>query len=199
MHLNKFLNTLSAIGLITCYSGVSASLCAAAQTDVTSDNAAAEVAPVTPAQPVHAAQPIADISAQTETTTPDDSPMAAKADFVRVCGICHLENGEGVPGAFPPLDRRLAVHTDTETGRNYLTGLLKNGLYGKITVNGTSYNGAMPALASQLTAEEIAGLLNYSLQTFADKKANFTADEITSRSKAVGTTAGATLRKQTEF
>ena len=122
------------------------------------------------------------------------APMATAADYTRVCGICHLQNGEGVPGAFPPLNKRLAALGDSDAGRSYLVGILKNGLYGQITVEGTSYNGAMPPISGQLDSQGMAGMLNYVLSTFAASEAGFTAEEIATRSQAIGSITGASLR-----
>ena len=129
-----------------------------------------------------------------ETTT---AQIADVGDYTRVCGICHLDKGQGVPGAFPPLDARLAGYAGTEEGRNYLVGVLQNGLYGPITVNGTNYVGAMPPVAGQLDDEGMAAMLNYVLATFADAEAlaTFTSSEVTQRKATVGTTNSAELRK----
>ena len=121
---------------------------------------------------------------------------ASTQEYATTCGICHLAGGEGLPGAFPPLDLRLAAVAQSEAGRDYLVGILYNGLYGQIEVNGSRYNGAMPALAPQLSEAQRAGLLNYVLTTFANDTdtASFTAAEVATRKLSVGATSGATLR-----
>lgn len=74
------------------------------------------------------------------------------------CDSCHQADGQGVPGAFPPL----AGHAVDlfAADRAYLPKVLLYGLTGEISVGGNSYNGQMPAW-SQLSDEEIAGTLNY--------------------------------------
>ena len=77
------------------------------------------------------------------------------------CVACHQANGQGIPGAFPPLanghvPNLLAV----EGGRPYLINVLLYGLTGEITVDGNVYNGVMPAW-NQLSDEQISGVLNY--------------------------------------
>ena len=76
------------------------------------------------------------------------------------CQACHQEKGQGIPGAFPPL-----------AGSDYLLskperaiGVLLKGLSGKITVNGTDYNGVMPAVS--LSDEKIANVLTYVLNSW---------------------------------
>lgn len=122
------------------------------------------------------------------------APVANAATYNQVCGICHLESGQGVPGAFPPLNARLALLVTNEPGRNYLVGIMSNGLYGRIEVGDDVYNGAMPALSSQQDSETVAGLLNYVLSTFAQTNAGFTAKEIDTRYASIGSTSGAKLR-----
>jgi mono/diheme cytochrome c family protein len=90
-------------------------------------------------------------------------PMASLAEFVQLCGICHLEDGQGVPGAFPPLDERLNHWAGSADGRAYLVGVLVNGLFGPITVAGQQYMGAMPGMANQLDSAQMAAMLNFIL------------------------------------
>ena len=122
--------------------------------------------------------------------------MASAQEYAVTCGICHLAGGEGIPAAFPPLDARLAAVAQSDAGRDYLVGILYNGLYGQIEVNGSLYNGAMPAIGAQLNESDRAGLLNYVITTFGgdEASANFTAAEVTARIASVGSTSSATLR-----
>ena len=96
--------------------------------------------------------------------------MATPEQFMQICGACHLENGQGVEGAFPPLDDRLTQWSTTERGRLYLVSVITNGLFGSIDVGGVRYVGAMPPVM-QLGSEEIAGLLNYVLLEFSGANA----------------------------
>lgn len=76
------------------------------------------------------------------------------------CAGCHQTDGQGVPGAFPPL----AGHALDLLGadRSYLPKVLLYGLTGEIQMGGQTYNGQMPAWP-QLSDEEIAGTLNHIL------------------------------------
>ena len=69
-------------------------------------------------------------------------PMAeGKKLFNANCAACHQQNGQGVPGAFPPL-----AESEWVTGSDErLIRVLVNGLSGPVTVKGAQYNGAMPA------------------------------------------------------
>ena len=134
-------------------------------------------------------------SAAASAVKTNSAPVASQAEYAQVCAICHLANGEGVPGAFPPLNQRLSSYANNDAGRDFLVGLIKNGLYGAISVEGVTYNGAMPPLGSQVDAEQTAALLNYTLKTFAATEAGFTATEVSTRSSNIGNTSGAALRK----
>lgn len=74
------------------------------------------------------------------------------ADF---CVTCHLDSGEGVKNAFPPLAKSDYLKNNREAS---IKGL-KYGLKGKITVNGKVYNGNMTAQG--LGDDEIADVMNY--------------------------------------
>lgn len=123
-------------------------------------------------------------------------PIASASAYQQHCGICHLEAGQGVPGAFPPLDQRLAAWSGSDAGRGYLASVLANGLYGVIEVNGQQYAGAMPGLAAQLSNGEMAELLNYVLVEFADGFAVFTEDSVAASLSTVGAGPSLPLRPQ---
>ena len=71
------------------------------------------------------------------------------------CASCHLANGEGITGVFPPIansdwmkeKRQASIHA------------IKFGLKGPIEVNGVEYDNLMPALG--LSDAEIADVMNY--------------------------------------
>jgi cytochrome c oxidase subunit II len=81
------------------------------------------------------------------------------------CGACHQASGEGVAGAFPPVRGHIRELFTAQGGREYLPKLLLNGLQGPIEIAGNTYNGIMPAWR-QLSDEQIAAVLNYSLTTW---------------------------------
>ncbi|WP_114313120.1 c-type cytochrome [Thermus caldifontis] len=85
------------------------------------------------------------------------------------CQSCHQANGQGVPGAFPPLTHLDKV-VQAKGGREYLIRVVLYGLQGSLTVEGKTYNGVMPPFR-QLKDQEVADLLNHILTTFAKSKA----------------------------
>ncbi|GAC1391093.1 MAG: hypothetical protein NVSMB31_08340 [Vulcanimicrobiaceae bacterium] len=73
------------------------------------------------------------------------------------CSTCHGASGAGVPGAFPPLAGNPFVTGD----RAKVLGVLNNGLHGQINVNGSNYNGQMPAWKGTLSDKAIASVIDY--------------------------------------
>lgn len=107
------------------------------------------------------------------------------AKIYQRCAACHLPNGQGIPGAFPPLAGRLAGAAAIEAGRDYLVMAVAKGLMGEIEVDGRKIRGVMPAQAG-LTDADIAAVLNYAIALKgADAAAPpapraFTAEEVAS-------------------
>lgn len=97
----------------------------------------------------------------TETATLDLSK--GKAVYDAKCKVCHQENGEGTPGAFPPLAK-----SDYLLGNvaEALNGIIK-GQTEPLTVNGTEYTTAMPA--NVLTDEEATDVMNYILNSWGNE------------------------------
>lgn len=104
--------------------------------------------------------------AAAENTTPrvisenKDNPLTGEKSYIR-CAACHLADGVGVPGAFPPLKENVLRLAVTEEGRNYLGSVLHKGLIGAIEVDGNRYSGVMPAQYPALNDETAAAVLNY--------------------------------------
>lgn len=73
------------------------------------------------------------------------------------CASCHGAQGQGTPGAFPPLADNPVVTGNART----VIGILLNGLHAAISVNGQSYNGQMPAWKGQLSNKDIADVITY--------------------------------------
>ncbi|APD08836.1 MULTISPECIES: cytochrome C-552 [Thermus] len=96
----------------------------------------------------------------------------AQADGAKLyaqCAGCHQANGQGLPGAFPPLAGHVAEILAKQGGREYLIKVLLWGLQGQIEVKGMKYNGAMPGF-NGLKDEEIAALLNHIATAWGDDK-----------------------------
>ena len=79
------------------------------------------------------------------------------------CVQCHLDNGEGVSGVFPPLARSNYLLSNVEMS---IRGL-KYGLSGPIVVNGEEYNGIMQNQG--LDNLEIADVMNFILNNWGNE------------------------------
>lgn len=91
-----------------------------------------------------------------------ESYLRGKDVYNDFCVTCHLSNGKGVPGNFPPLD-----------GSNWLTRkrtesihAIKYGLSGPIEVNGENYNSVMVPMG--LSDQEVADVMNYIGNTWSN-------------------------------
>jgi mono/diheme cytochrome c family protein len=79
------------------------------------------------------------------------------AVYVANCSSCHQTNGQGAPGAFPPL-----AGNPTVTGNPVaVIAIVKNGLDGRVVVNGQAYSGIMPRWKGVLSDDQIASVITY--------------------------------------
>ena len=82
--------------------------------------------------------------------------MARGAEiYNNFCASCHLANGEGIAGVFPPLKNSDWLKKKQEESIH----AIKFGLKGPIEVNGVKYDNLMPDLG--LSDEEVADLMNH--------------------------------------
>jgi mono/diheme cytochrome c family protein len=79
------------------------------------------------------------------------------------CVTCHQANGEGLPGAFPPLKGSGDFMGDCAKH----AGIVINGLQGEIVVQGATYNGVMPPQGN-LQDSEIAAVVTYERQSWGN-------------------------------
>jgi nitrite reductase (NO-forming) len=94
--------------------------------------------------------------------------------YSRNCLACHQESGQGIPGAFPPLAGADYLLSDPERA----ISVLLDGLSGEITVNGQTYDGVMPAV--QLSDEEVANVLTYTLNTWGNDGGEVSPQQVAS-------------------
>jgi mono/diheme cytochrome c family protein len=109
--------------------------------------------------------------AQTQAPAPAEfkwQELGARV-FDANCGVCHQQNGQGVPGAFPPLAGHVAESFAQGKGREYLVRVVLFGLEGAIVVKGTTFDSAMPPWA-QLSDDEIAAALDHVLAAWGNDK-----------------------------
>lgn len=97
-----------------------------------------------------------------------------KQAYMQNCFACHLPTGEGMAGVFPPLAKSDFLLADRERAIR----IVLKGLTGKVTVNGTTYNSAMPPQQDALTEEQIADVLTYVTNSWGNSAKPYTIDEI---------------------
>ena len=96
-----------------------------------------------------------------------ESIAAGQEIYKDFCVQCHLSNGEGVSGVFPPLKASDYLFEDINRS---IKGI-KYGLKGEITVNDENYDGVM--VSQGLDNEEIADVMNYILNQWGNQSEEF--------------------------
>ena len=87
------------------------------------------------------------------------------------CVQCHLEDGKGIKGIYPPLAK-----SDFLKDINQTISSIKYGLKGPITVNGEKYNSIM--VSQGLDDEEISDVVNYILNSWGNSTKQLITEEI---------------------
>jgi len=73
------------------------------------------------------------------------------------CMTCHMENGQGTPGAFPPLVGQKEHMGDCVKH----AGIVIHGMTGELVVDGVTYNGVMTPQGDLLDDLKIAAVISY--------------------------------------
>ena len=105
------------------------------------------------------------------STMPNDD---GEEVYITRCLSCHMTNGEGVPGVFPPIAESEYVSGD----KGRLIRMVLNGLGGKIEVNGTTYSGIMPPWGGFLDDDQMAQVLTYIRTNFGNEGDAVLAEEV---------------------
>ncbi|MDO9373216.1 MAG: cytochrome c [Ferruginibacter sp.] len=83
--------------------------------------------------------------------------------YATSCANCHMPQGEGVEGAFPPLAKTVYLKNQKRA-----IDIILHGQEGEIVVNGKTYNVPMAAM-NHLTDQQVADVLNYVSNTWGNK------------------------------
>lgn len=95
--------------------------------------------------------------------TKDEKIAMGKGIYASTCQACHQADGKGIPGSFPPLAGSDYFASDP----NKIVSAIKNGVSGKIRVNGKDYDGIMPK--QTLSDRQISAVTTYVLNSFGNK------------------------------
>jgi nitrite reductase (NO-forming) len=112
-------------------------------------------------------------SAAAGTLTLEQQVKAGAALFNGTCSVCHQNNGEGIPGVFPPLAKSDFLAADKKRA----IGIPVNGLTGPVTVQGHTFNSVMPPM-SQLNDDEIANILTFVMNSWGNPGGRVLASEV---------------------
>lgn len=121
-----------------------------------------------------------DTAADTPATTDTSAPATATASegerLYATCVACHQTNGQGMPGAFPPL-----AGSEWVTGSpDRLIAILVHGMQGPITVAGTEYNGVMLpyGVGVEMSDGDLATLLTYVRSSWGNSASAISAADV---------------------
>lgn len=106
--------------------------------------------------------------------------LAWGQEFYRgYCASCHLPDGQGIPGLYPPL-KPIGNYLCMSEARRYFTRVVLYGLVGPIRVDGIVYRGTryMPPFGSFLDLDTITLVLNDLLVVLKLPYSPFTEKEV---------------------
>ena len=100
------------------------------------------------------------------------SVSRGKELFVTYCITCHLEQGEGIEGVYPPLAKSDYLMAD----KNRSIQQVLKGITGEIKVKGKTYN--MEMIGLNLTDDQVSDVLNYVRNSFGNKGEAVTPENV---------------------
>jgi cytochrome c len=100
-----------------------------------------------------------------------------KTIYETQCMSCHMAEGEGLEGVFPPLAK-----TDYLNDKNRLAKVVLRGVRGPMKINGVDYNGEMAGF--DLSNEQASDVLNYIRNSWGNKGVAIQPSEIQPALKA---------------
>lgn len=101
------------------------------------------------------------------------SGLNGKKLFITHCSVCHMPNGLGVKGAFPPLAETKWTLGPAEV----MIDIVLNGFDEPIEINGDKYVTPMAALP-HIKDDELAAILTYVRSSFGNDASAVTAEEV---------------------
>jgi nitrite reductase (NO-forming)/hydroxylamine reductase len=114
-------------------------------------------------------------SAETAQGNMDTVLTRGRDVYLQNCAACHQPEGQGLPGAFPPLAGSDFLQGD----RDQVLAAALFGLSGPIVVNGQEYNGVMPSMG-YLTDQQLADAVSFVLTSWENGGSAVSVDEVAS-------------------
>lgn len=129
-------------------------------------------------------------AAVAEAPKPVDPMVLGGRLFNQNCAACHQVTGLGVPGSFPPLAGSEFVLGNEQR----IVRILLHGLSGPLTVEGKTFNGAMPAFGPKsgyrFNEQKIAAVLTYVRNSWGNSAPPVTPETVKEIMNAVGDRPG---------
>ena len=101
-----------------------------------------------------------------------ESIARGKNIYIAQCITCHMEQGEGIDGVYPPLAKADYLMADKKRSIQQVL----YGANGEMKVNGKVYNAEMSAF--DLTDQQASDVLNYIRHSFGNKGGVITPEEV---------------------
>lgn len=93
--------------------------------------------------------------------------------YTAQCITCHMEQGEGIESVYPPIAKSDYLMADKKRSIQQVL----YGLTGEIKVKGVTYDGVMTSFET-LSDQEVSDVLNYIRNSFGNKGAAVTPEEV---------------------
>jgi len=97
--------------------------------------------------------------------------------YITYCLSCHMDQGEGIDGIYPPLAKSDYLMAD----KNRAIRQILYGVSGNMVVNGKTYTGEMTGV--DLTDQEASDVVNYIRNSFGNKGGATTPEQVTALRK----------------
>ena len=152
---------ISLILVVALSLGIAITACSGGGGEKAKEPAKQEVKKETPAEP--------------EATKQDEMAQQMKRGeeiYMETCIICHMEDGKGVPGAFPPLAKSDYLMADPVRA----VAQTLNGSHEEMVVNGTTYNAPMTPQVD--TKEDGVAVINYVMNNFGNEGGTVTMEQV---------------------
>lgn len=104
----------------------------------------------------------------------DPQSERGRGVYLGLCFACHLPDGRGLASVFPPLAGSDFLLAD----RDRAVRIVLKGLIGPVTVNGVTFNSAMPPLESTLAEQQIADVLTYVTGEWGNKGTPYSVEDV---------------------
>ena len=101
--------------------------------------------------------------------------------YAQNCAACHQTNGQGLPGAFPPLAKSDFIAANP----NAVLEVTTKGRQGKMVVNGQEFNNIMPAM-SYLSDADLSRIVTYVLNSWGNPGGTVSAKQVATYRKGAG-------------